>query len=156
METENYPPQNPSEQPTSIDPYAPPVQKTSMPMIAGILLLLSGLLGILNGITFITIDQSTINSIITQMQSMNLPMTITEETLRQIYMTCGATFIILSIFAILGGVVAIKRKLWGLALTGSILGLFTMGPLFSSSILAFIALIIIIIKRKEFQKTKTQ
>ncbi|MCX6665178.1 MAG: hypothetical protein NT038_03835 [Euryarchaeota archaeon] len=159
MDTTNNLSENQSMQPkqsTDVDPYVPLVQKTSRPLIAGVLLLLSGLLGILNGINYLTLDQSTIDSIMIYMQSMNLPMTITEETLRQIYTLCGTTFIILSIFTILGGVVSIKRKLWGLALTGSILGLFTIGyPPFSSTILAFIALIILILARKEFQSANS-
>ena len=38
-------------------------------------------------------------------------------------LTCLALFIIGAIFAIIGGIAALKRKSWGLALAGSIIGL---------------------------------
>ena len=59
--------------------------------------------------------------------------------------TCLLIPIIFGILAIVGGIVACMRKLWGLALIGSILGLF--GPGF---IFCLIGLILIAISRKEF------
>jgi cobalamin synthase len=45
---------------------------------------------------------------------------------------------------------ALRRKMWALALVGSILGLFTFGFYGISSILSLVALIILAISRKEF------
>ncbi len=158
MDTTNNSSENQSMQPeqsTDVDPYAPSVQKTSRPLIAGVLMLLAGALGILTGISLSTIDTSTINSIINLTQLQTIYPDVTAETIRQIYLVCGTIGIILSIFTILGGIVAVKRKLWGLALTGSILGLFTIGPMFISSILSVISLIILVLARKEFQSAST-
>ena len=55
------------------------------------------------------------------------------------------------IIEILGGIMALRRKMWGLALVGSILGLFFFGWLgFEASLLSFIALILLVISKKEF------
>ena len=65
---------------------------------------------------------------------------------------CGTVIIILSLLAIVGGVFAIKRKhFWFAALSG-VFGLFTIG-FFIGSILAFIALIVLFICRREFRTT---
>ncbi len=64
---------------------------------------------------------------------------------------CGAIAIIFGIIEILGGIMALRRKMWGLALVGSILGLFFFGWLgFEASLLSFIALILLVISKKEF------
>ena len=63
---------------------------------------------------------------------------------------CGGIFIVLSIITLLGGIMALRRRMWGLALVGSILGLLIIGPVGVSSLLSFIALIIIAISRNEF------
>ncbi len=61
---------------------------------------------------------------------------------------CGILVIIFSIIALLGGYFAIKRKKFGLAIAGAVLGIFTMfGALF-----ALIALFILIISRDEFRR----
>jgi len=45
---------------------------------------------------------------------------------------------------------AVQRKSWGLALAGSILGLFTIGFVFEATVMSLIALILLAISRKEF------
>ena len=67
-----------------------------------------------------------------------------------ILLVCGLIGITFSAFALLGGIMAIQRKMWGLALVGSILGLFIIGPVFISSLLSLIALILIAITHREF------
>ncbi|MEE8564982.1 MAG: hypothetical protein V3S79_01205, partial [Candidatus Thermoplasmatota archaeon] len=51
----------------------------------------------------------------------------------------------------LGGIISIKRKMWGFTIVMSIIGLFTIGPFLLSSILSLIALILIALSKKEFQ-----
>ena len=70
--------------------------------------------------------------------------------LQGLLQVCGAIGIVLAIPMVVGGVFAIQRKMWGFALVGSILGLFTIGFVFLSSIFAFIALILIAMSRNEF------
>ena len=71
--------------------------------------------------------------------------------IKDIFVICGSVSFFLSIFTILGGIMAFKKQMWGLALTGGILGLFTIGPLFVSSILSLIGIILVFISKKEFQ-----
>lgn len=60
--------------------------------------------------------------------------------------------IVFSIFAIFGGLLAIKRKSWKLVIVFGFMGLLTLGPLFSSSILSFVGLIFIIYSKDYFIK----
>jgi hypothetical protein len=76
---------------------------------------------------------------------------ISVEQLQSILATCSIIGCIISIFALVGGIVAVKRKAWGLAIVGGILGLFTIGPFFLGSIISLIGLILVAISRKEFQ-----
>jgi len=69
--------------------------------------------------------------------------------LESILYVCGALIAIFSIFAILGGIMALQRKMWALALVGSILGIFSWGY-FISSILCLIGMILIAVSKNEF------
>jgi len=83
-------------------------------------------------------------------QGTELPITI--EQLGSIFRICSAVGIILSVFTLLGGVLAFKKKRWELALIGSLMGLFTVGPFLLASILSLVGLILIGISKKEFQR----
>jgi hypothetical protein len=67
-----------------------------------------------------------------------------------IILVCGGIEIVFGIIMILGGIMAIRRKMWALALVGAILGLFTFGFYGLSTILSLVAIIILAIARKEF------
>lgn len=129
------------------DPFKQSSNKSSTPMIAGILLIIAGVLALLSWVSVIMIDVSIID--ISMLQEVDP--TITPEQIKNLLVTCGTIGCILAIFPILGGILALKRKLWGIALAGGILGLFIIGPLFLSSISALIGLILIVLSRKEFQ-----
>ena len=102
------------------------LKKPLIPITAGILLILSGVLAII---------------------VLWIPLFYNEQ-----YIIYGITGGILSIFPILAGILAIKRKLWMIAFIGSIIGLFTLlTPLIISGILASIGFILIVISKKEFQ-----
>ena len=125
-----------------------PPKKSSMPLIAGILLILAGLMGILTWVTVLAVDPSFIDSILATQQ---VSSTISAEQIFSFLRICAIVGCIFSIFAILAGVFSLRRKMWGIVVVGSILGLFTIGPAFISSILSFIGLILVVISRKEFQ-----
>jgi hypothetical protein len=76
---------------------------------------------------------------------------ITVEQLQSFLTTCGIIGAVLSIFTLAGGIVTIKRKAWGLAVIGGVLGLFTIGPMLLGSVLSLIGLILVAISRKDFQ-----
>lgn len=124
--------------------------KISKPMIAGILLIIAGILAIINWIEIYSINAMTLDSVIDISQLKDIDPTITTESLVSFIKTCAIIGFIISIFTILGGFISIKRKLWGIALTCSIIGIFSIGIIFTSSLLSFIAMIILIMTRKEY------
>ncbi|MCK5636854.1 MAG: hypothetical protein KAH91_05470, partial [Thermoplasmatales archaeon] len=124
----------------------------SMPLIAGILLIVAGVFSLISFITsYLVLDLTTIESMgfITQFQQIYPDMT--PEQVLGFVKTCTIVFLIIAIFPILGGILALKKKMWGIALACSIIGLFSIGILFTSSVISLIAMILLIISRNEFQ-----
>ena len=134
----NYPPQQPA-------------NKTSIPLIAGIFMIIAGVLVIIFWIQFFTVDAATLESMIDISQIQQIYPTITSEQIVGFLNTCAIIGCIIAIFPILGGILAIKRKLWGIALACSIIGLLSLGMLFTSSGLSLIALILLIVSKKDFK-----
>jgi hypothetical protein len=122
-----------------------PIKLSSKPLIAGILLIIAGLLGIFTWSMALALDVSTLQNVLPA------DMPISVEQLQSFLNTCGIIGCILSIFALVGGIVAVNRKAWGLAVVGGILGLFTIGPFLLGSIIALIGLILVAISRKDFR-----
>jgi len=122
------------------------------PLIAGILLFITGIMGILTWIVALSFDISMID--LSMIETQNV--TITPSQLQSIIQTCAIIGIILSVFPLLGGILSIQKKLWGGALSCSIIGLFTIGPIFLSSIFSAISLILLIMSKEHFyQKEAT-
>lgn len=119
-----------------------PEGKSFKSLLAGILLMVSGVLGLFLWLSIFFFDTSNFYSILYSQQKIWFSL----EDLQVWFTTCGIIGIIFSLFSLLGGLLAIKRKLWGLALLGGILGLFTL----SGSITALIGLILVVLTRKEF------
>jgi hypothetical protein len=130
-------------------------ERSSYPKYAGILLLIAGISAIVTGLIMVVIGY-----VIPDLWG-TIPMEsygytgyeITPEFIQTIYITCGAVIIIFSIFMFLGGIMSLKRKMWGLALLGSVLGLFSIGILLLSSVLSLIALILLALSKKEFEQS---
>lgn len=118
---------------------------SNKPLIAGILLIIAGLLGILTWSAALALESSMIESVLPP----DVPITV--EQLQSFLTICGIIGCIVSVFTLTGGIVAVKRKAWGLAIVGSILGLFTIGPALLGSILSLIGLIFLVMSRKDFQ-----
>jgi len=135
---------------SSINDYYPdqpqqPKQPSSKPLIAGIFLIIAGLLGLLTWASALALDISMIQNVLPAESP------ITAEQLQSFLTTCGIIGAVLSIFTLVGGIVAMRRKSWGLAVIGGILGLFTIGPMLLGSIISLIGLIIVAISRNDFQ-----
>jgi hypothetical protein len=64
-------------------------------------------------------------------------------------LVCGVIALVFSIFAIIGGIFALQRKGWAMAVTGGIFGMLAFG-LGIGFILGLIGLILIAISRAEF------
>ena len=124
--------------------------KSNKPLIAGLLLIIAGILALLNWCLFLTIDISTIESIVDISRLQEISPNITVEELKGFLTMCATIGCIISVFPILGGVLSLKQKMWGIAIIGSILGIFTLGPMFISTIFSIIALILLVMIRSEF------
>ncbi len=98
--------------------------KPFIPLIAGVLLILSGFIAIAIILVLLFNEQNLIFGII------------------------GC---IISIFPVLAGILAIKRKQWPLVVIGCIICLFIFIPLVIPGILASIGFILIVISKKDFQ-----
>ncbi|HKZ48606.1 MAG TPA: hypothetical protein VJ397_07460 [Thermoplasmata archaeon] len=119
--------------------YAAPMRpQTGKPIAGGALLLIAGILGLLN----IVITFAIAGSMLAFMAVI--------PGAAAIIAVCLGIIALFSIFALVGGIVALRRRMWGLALVGGILGLFSIGPLFISSILSLVGLILIAISKEEF------
>jgi len=127
-----------------------PTQKSTLPLVAGILLIIASVLAMINWLPLLFLDIGTLEELnyITQFQ--RIDPSITAEQVLGFLTTCAIIGIIISIFPLLGGILSIKRKLYGIAIACSIIGIFSLGILFSSSILSLIALILLIVSRKEY------
>ena len=111
------------------------------------IMIIAGLISIFSWIPTTTADETLI-SFIQERSDLNL----SEEQIRDVFTMCGTIGIIISVFLIFGGILALKRKLWGIVVLCSIIGLFSIGILFISTGLSIIALILLILKKEEFQK----
>jgi hypothetical protein len=130
-------------------PQQPP-NKTSMPTVAGVLLIISGATALLFSIPIITIDVSMIESTGILAQFQNVDSSITVEQIREFITICGTVIAVISVFPILGGILSLKRKFWGVALGCSILGLTTF-IVIVPGVFSLIGLILLAISKKEFQ-----
>ncbi|UCE39263.1 MAG: carboxypeptidase regulatory-like domain-containing protein [Thermoplasmata archaeon] len=68
------------------------------------------------------------------------------DLIRSVTIVCGVLIVLFSIIALIGALQAFRRTGWGIAMTGAILGLFTiLGTLF-----ALIAIFILVLSKNEF------
>lgn len=129
-------------------PTQPAKEKFSKPVIAGTLLLIASIIALI----YVPIMLSAIPSIVEQSAKEQKLSSSEIDLAKQVGQVCVIAIIILAIFALVGGIMALRKKTWALALTGSILGLFTFGPIAICSILSLIALILIATSRKDFSR----
>jgi hypothetical protein len=119
----------------------PPVKQSPLPLVAGILLIIVAIQAFAVG-GILVAGAEIVGSALGSMPG--------AEEAKTLLMICGAIFIVFGIMVIIGGVSAITRKSFALALIGSILGIFTVGYYFTGSILSIVALILIAISKDEF------
>ncbi len=118
----------------------PPKPKTIMPMLAGIFLILGAIIGMAFWALVAFVAGSAAAA---------LP--VLGSAFATLILICGAIEIIFGILMLLGGIMAIRRRMWALALIGSILGLFTFGYYGLASLFSLIGLILLAISRHEFE-----
>jgi hypothetical protein len=112
------------------------MQKTWKPTTAGILSIVAGALGLIGGIVVATVG-AVAGGLLAQL---GLPF------LHGLIGAVAAFPIVLGVVAIVGGVYALRRRIWGLALAGAICALLT-PPL---GILGLLAIIFVVLGKDEF------
>jgi len=139
-----YPP-SPYAIPPPYPTYAPAMQpKSQKPTIAGVLLLIAGILAAINYAYILARSSETAGEVVSYLPGIDV------NTFRNILVICGAIGLIFCLFAIIGGIMALQRRMWALALVGSILGLFTIGFVGEASIMSLVALVLIAMSKAEF------
>lgn len=129
------------------NPYFEENKSSSKPLIAGILLIIACIISIIIWVPVMVIDVSMLESVVDISQMQEIDSSFTIQDFKNFMSTCALIGIVLSIFPLLGGILSIGKKLWGIALASSIIGLFT----FFGSIPALIAMILLIFSRKDFK-----
>ena len=118
-------------------------QLKAKPTIAGILLLIGGILGFINGIILVYFDVTQLDPQIISRLSQDFGRSMYPHGIHAIFVIGGIIFCILSTLAMIGGICAIRRRRWGIAMLGAVVGLFIIGPKFLPTILSIAALILL-------------
>ena len=113
------------------------MERTSKPIIAGVLEIIAGVLGLLAAVSLF-IGVGVTNG------SLGIPLGPIPAFVPGLIKGLGFLTIILAILSLAGGIFALLRKMWGLALAGSI------GAFFTAIILGIPAIILIALSKKEF------
>jgi hypothetical protein len=118
------------------------MEKTWMPTVAGILDIIAGSFGLAGGIILFllgTIGSGVLKFFITGMPPFS------PAALLAIFSALAAPLTVVAILAIVGGIYALQRKVWGLALAGSI------AAFFPSWLLGIAAIVFTALSKNEFE-----
>ncbi|MDD5083232.1 MAG: hypothetical protein PHU08_07675 [Dehalococcoidales bacterium] len=125
-------------QPVSAPPVPPrEVKKTWMPTTAGVLCIVAGVIDLFVGIAI-----TALSSFIGALSGI--------WGARAIGTAFGIPIIILGIVAVIGGIYALQRRVWGLALAGAICALLIF-PVWPGSIAGLLAIIFVAVSKQEFK-----
>lgn len=125
---------------------------TSRTTFAGVFLMMSGVLSFISWSNVFYTYEEFLGDALLVIQQFETYGNI--ETVTSFLFLFSLIGIIFSILAIIGGIYAIKKKFYFLTFVFSIFGVFTFGPLFFSTILSFISLVLIVVSKKEFGKNR--
>jgi len=119
--------------------------KSTLPILAGILMIVAFILAILtaSGIYFLDLDTIEIEG--------ELEQEFDQDFLKSIFNFCGVFILIISVFLLLGGIFAVKKSHWNISIIGAVLGIFTIGPFFLGSIISFAAIVLLLLSKSEFK-----
>ena len=120
------------------------MQKTSMPTIAGVLNIVSGAVGLIAVLGLIIAICVTGGFYIpgTELIPRFLPNLLTG---------IAVPLALLSVLSLVGGIYAIQRRKWGLALAGSISAIFASMPLLGGLPVGIASTVLISLSKNEFQ-----
>ena len=97
------------------------VEKTSKPTVAGILAIISGVLGLIWAVIMF-IGFGVVSG------ALGIPTGYIPEFVAGIVLGWAIPNLIIALLALLGGVYSVQRKMWGLSLAGSIAAILTFFP----------------------------
>lgn len=118
--------------------------RTSRSVIGGILVMISGLIGIIEGVWIASATEE-FADYFREMMGDVFP------GIEGVFLVCGGIFMVIGLVALIGGFFAFRKRHWGIAIVGGIFSLFTLGIVFfEGSILGLIGLILIAISKREF------
>ena len=127
---------------------APVVTKSSKPVVAGVLIILAGLLAIGMGVIYLSLSAADLEDAGYTPVSQG---DISVEELQEIMGICGGLEFVFGAIAIIGGIFAIMRKYFYFALVGGVFGLIGLGFLIGS-LLGLIGIILIALSKAEFEQ----
>lgn len=119
-------------------------------MIAGVLLIIAGVLSIVILIMVNSMISSNPEQFIDISQFTEINPDITIDGILGLLNICLSIAMVISIFPILGGILCFRKKSWGICLTCAILGIFTIFPVVIPGILSAIAAVLLYLSKKEF------
>ena len=115
------------------------MQRTWMPVAAGILDIVSGAFGLTGG--FVLLVLGTVGSAVMGCVEAEIPSFVPAVFLSAI----AVPLLIVAVLAIVGGVYALQRKKWGWALAGSI------AAFFPTRVLGIAAIVLTVLSKDEFE-----
>lgn len=127
---------------------APPKPKTALPMVAGLLLIVVGIIWIIEAVATILAALSI--DFLGDTFGFGGLVGGLADFLAGVIIVVGLIGLILALVVLFGGISSVQRKHAGLALIGAIFGLAAFGPYFIASILSFVALILLAVSHHEF------
>jgi len=116
------------------------MEKTWMPTIAGILDIAAGIVSFI-GLIFVLVGVS----VLAYTEGIGPSMGIPETLILAIAVVFAILAVIADVLAIVGGIFALRRKKWGLALAGSI------AAFLASLLLGAAAIVFTVLAKKEFE-----
>ena len=121
------------------------MEKTWKPTTAGILNIISGASNLIAGITVAALGTAMNEFLVDYVaESLDLALTLTQSVVTLIIILVAILIVIHGIVSVLGGIYALKRRVWWLALLGSI------NTLLSIPLIGIPAIIFIVLSKKEF------
>lgn len=108
---------------------------------AGILIMISGLLAFITGLSMVVYSDSFVN------WYSQVFINLTSDAI----LIWGVIMLVFGLIAIVGGVIATQRRFWAIATVGGFLGFIASGGFFLGTIFGLIGLILVVISKDEFK-----
>ncbi len=116
-----------------------PLKNIEKPLVAGIMMIIVFVIALIAGGSIFYLGEDIVGGADEWMPDEHSPIGV-----------CGVFMLIFGTSLLIGAVCAIKRVYWGVALAGSLLGIFTIGPYYLGSILSTVAFLLLVMSKDVF------